>query len=97
MVRGTNMNPGVPQCKNYWKWGHSAGVCCIQESKYAKCNRLHLTNNHYDFAWSYKANNKVNPSRLETKKDEPCPHVFKYLNCKGSHLADSVDCLFWKH
>jgi len=21
MVRGTNMNPGAPQCKNCWKWG----------------------------------------------------------------------------
>jgi len=23
MVRATNMNPGVPQCHNYWKWDHS--------------------------------------------------------------------------
>jgi len=22
-----NMNPRVPQCKNCWKWGHTAGVC----------------------------------------------------------------------
>jgi len=22
-IKGTNMNPGVPQCKNCWKWGHS--------------------------------------------------------------------------
>jgi len=29
MVRGANMNPGVPQCKNCWKWGHSTGVCHI--------------------------------------------------------------------
>jgi len=22
-VRATNMNPGIPQCHNCWKWGHS--------------------------------------------------------------------------
>ena len=24
-VRGANMNPDVPQCKNCWKWGHLVG------------------------------------------------------------------------
>jgi len=28
-VWGANMNPGVPQYKNCWKWGHTAGVCHI--------------------------------------------------------------------
>ena len=31
------------------------------------------------------------------KKGEPCPHTFRYSNCKGKHLADSTDCPFWKH
>jgi len=22
-IRGANTNPGVPQCKNCWRWGHS--------------------------------------------------------------------------
>ena len=26
-VHGTNMNPGVPQCKNCWKWGHLTLSC----------------------------------------------------------------------
>jgi len=26
-IRGANMNPGVPQCKNCWKWGHSTFSC----------------------------------------------------------------------
>ena len=26
-VRATNMNPGVPQCHNCWKWGHSTFSC----------------------------------------------------------------------
>ena len=49
MVRGANMNPGIPQCKNCWKWGHSTGVCHIQGSKYAKCNSPYLTDKHCDF------------------------------------------------
>ena len=97
IVKGANMNPGVPQCKNCWKWGHSTGICCIQESKCAKCNGPHLTDNHCDFAWYYKANSKSTPPRIETKKGEPCPHMFKCLNCKGSYVTDSVECPFWKH
>ena len=97
IVRGANMNPSIPQCKNCWKWGHLAVVCQIQGSKYAKCNGPHLTDNHHDFTWCCKANNKLNSSRLETKKSEPYPHLFKYLNCKSSYIADSVECLFWKH
>jgi len=27
MVRGANVNPGVPQCKNCWKWCHSSFSC----------------------------------------------------------------------
>ena len=96
-VRGTNMNPGIPQCKNCWKWGHLAGVCQIQGSKCTKFNGPHLTDNHHDFAWCCKANDKLNPPRLETKKSEPCSHSFKCLNCKGPHVADSVECPFWKH
>ena len=38
-ICGANMNPGVPQCKNCWKWGHSTFLCHIQE---AKC--IYLTN-----------------------------------------------------
>ena len=50
IVRGTNINPGVSQCKNCWKWRHSTGVCRIQGSKCAKYNGLHLTDNHREFA-----------------------------------------------
>ena len=96
-VRSANMNPGVPQCKNCWKWGHLAEVCQIQGSKCAKYNGPHLTDNHHNFVWCCKANDKLNPSRLETKKSKPCPHSFKCLNCKGSYIADSVECPFWKH
>ena len=96
-VRGANMNPGVLQCKNCWKWGHTAGVCCIQGAKCVKCNGSHLSINHHHFAWCCKANDKLNPPRLETKKGELCPHSFKCLNCKGDHQADSIECPFWKH
>ena len=91
------MNPDISQCKNCWKWGHLAGVCRIQDLKCAKYNGPYLTDNHHNFTWCCKANNKLNSPRLETKKSEPCPHLFKCLNCKSSHVADSIECLFWKH
>jgi len=96
-VRGTNMNPGVPQCKNCWKWGHSTFSCRIQGAKCVKCNGPHKSEHHREFGWCCKANHKTNPPRLKTKKGEPCPHSFKCSNCKGDHQADSNDCPFWRH
>ena len=96
-VWGANMNLGVPQCKNCWKWGHMAGVCHIQGTKCLKCNGPHLVEHHCHFTWCCKANNKINPPRLETKKGIPCPHLFKCINSKGDHQANSSDCPFWKH
>ena len=97
IVRGTNMSLGIFQCKNCWKWEHLTGICYIQGSKCAKCNDPHLTNNYWEFAWCCKANTKINLPRLETKKGELCPYLFKCFNCKSPHVANSVECLFWKH
>ena len=96
-IRGANMNLGVPQCKNCWKWGHSTFSCRIQGSKCVKCNGPHKSDHHREFGWCCKANPKLNPPRLETKKGDPCPHSFKCSNCKGDHQADSNTCLFWRH
>jgi len=97
MIRGANMNLGVPQCKNCWKWGHSTFSCRIQGAKCIKCNSPHKSEHHREFGWCCKANAKINPPRLETKKGEPCPHTFKCSNCKGDHQADSNICPFWRH
>ena len=88
------MNPGVPQCKNCWKWGHTASMYRIQGSKCVKCNGPHQFIHHHQFAWCCKANNKTNPHRLETKKGKPCPYSFKCSNCKREHQADSTECPF---
>jgi len=96
-IRGANMNPGVPQCKNCWKWGHSTFSCRIQGAKCVKCNGPHKSEHHREFGWCCKGNAKLNPPRLETKKGEPCPHAFKCSNCKGDHQADSNACPFWRH
>jgi len=45
----TNMNPGIPQCKNCWKWGHVTFSCRIQGAKYVKCNGSHKSKNHHKF------------------------------------------------
>ena len=96
-VRSANMNPGILQYKNCWKWGHMVGVCYIQGSKCVRCNGPHLTEHYHHFAWCRKANKKTNLPRLETKKGKPYPYTFKCLNCKSEHQADSYDCSFWKH
>ena len=96
-IRGANMNPGVPLCRNCWKWGHSMFSCRIQGTKCVKCNGLHKSEHHRKFGWCCKANAKSNSRRLETKEGEPCPHAFKCLNCREDHQADSNQCLFWRH
>jgi len=49
MVRGANMNPGVLQCKNCWKWGHSTFLCRIQGAKCIKYNGSHKSEHHREF------------------------------------------------
>jgi len=58
-IRATNMNPGVPQCHNCWKWGHSTFLCCAHDSKCQKCNGPHKLEHHRNlacvtnFIWPY--------------------------------------------
>ena len=40
-IRDANINFGVSQYKNYWKWSHTQGVCRIQSAKCVKCNSPH--------------------------------------------------------
>jgi len=46
-IRGTSMNPRVPQCHNCWKWGHATFACKAHCSKYQKCGGPHKIENHY--------------------------------------------------
>jgi len=64
-IRGANMNPGVPQCKNCWKWGHSTFSCRIQGAKCVKCNGPHKSEHHREFSWCCKSNAKINPPVME--------------------------------
>ena len=96
-IWGANMNLGILQCKNCWKWGHATFSCRVQGSKCVKCNGPHKSENHREFGWCCKANNKINPPRLEMKKGDPCPHTFKCSNCWGDHQADSNQCPFWRY
>ena len=49
-IHGANMNPGVLQFKNCWKWEHSTFLCQAQGSKCIKCNRPHKSEHHQYFA-----------------------------------------------
>ena len=93
IVYSTNMNPVIPQYKNYWKWGYSTLSCCSHVSRYAKYNGVYTTKYHRENAWCCKENK--NFTRVATKGGEPCLHVFKCANYKGDHQADSYTCPFW--
>ena len=92
-IQGTNMNPGILQCKNCWKWGHATLNCHSHVSKYAKYYRAHSTEHHRERAWCCMENKKTN--QAATKAGEPCPHTFKYMNCKGDYQVDSISCSYW--
>jgi len=96
-IRRANMNLGVSQCKNCWRWGHTTFSCRIQGSKCVKYNGPHKSKNHHEFRWCCKVNEKTNSLRLETKKSDLCPHSFKYSNCRGDHQANSNQCPFWRY
>ena len=96
-VRATNMNPGVPQCHNCWKWGHSTFSCRAHGSRCQKCSGSHKLEHHRELAWCCKANPKSNPPRLKTAQGMPCPYSFKCINCKGEHMANDYKCLFWRN
>ena len=94
MVRSTNMNLGIPQYKNCWKWNHTIFACYIHSFKCIKCNNSYKIEHHRYFAWYCKVNFKINLPRLETKSGELCLHSFKYINYKEDCQADSNICPF---
>ena len=49
-VRRANMNPGILQCKNCWKWGHLTFSYRFQDSKCVKYNGPHKSENHCEFS-----------------------------------------------
>ena len=67
-ICGANMSPDILQCKNCWKQGYSTDVCKIQDAKCVKYSSPYQTIHHCEFTWYCKANNKINPSRLEKKR-----------------------------
>ena len=71
-------------------------TCCLYDSKCQKCNSLYKVKHYRDIVWCYKANFKINPSKLKIKKGESCPHLFKCINCKGEHQVITIiqDLLF---
>ena len=92
-----NMNPGILQCKNYWKQSHITFIYYTYRAKCQRYNSLYKLEHHREIVWYCKANFKTNPSKLEIKKGESCTHLFKYTSCKDEYQMDSNNCLFWKH
>ena len=96
-IRVTNMNPGVFQCHNCWKWGHSTFSCRAHGSKCQKWSRPYKLKHHRDLAWYCKANPKLDPPCLKTAQGLPYPHSFKYINCKEDHMVNNYKCPFWRN
>ena len=65
-----NINSGIPQCKNCWKWDHTIFAYCTHGIKCQKCNGPHKLEYYRKIVWYYKANFKTNPLKLETKKEK---------------------------
>ena len=66
-----NINPGIPQCKNCWKWGHLTFSCKVQGAKCVKCNGPHKSEHHWEFGWYCKANAKTNSLGWKPRKTNP--------------------------
>ena len=66
----------------------------VHGTKYIKYNSPHKIEHNKDIAWCYKVNFKSNLPKLETKKEESYPYLFKYINCKGDYQANSNMCPF---
>ena len=87
------MNPGVPQCKNCWKWGYLTLSYQSHISRCTKYNGAYSTEHHREKVQCYKENKNIN--RVATKEEELYPYVLKCTNYKGDHQADSYTCLYW--
>ena len=77
-IQGANMNPGIPQCKNCWKWGHATFLCRIQGSKCIKYNGLHKSEHHRKFGWCCKVNDKI-----RNEEEGTMPPLFQVLKLQG--------------
>src|SRR6267154_4313127 len=98
-IRKTVMHPGLAQCRCCWRWGHPTHKCRFLRfgERCAKCFGTHRTENHRTFAHCCKPNPKANPPTKGTSAAIDCLHAFRCVNCGGSHAADDVKCVYFKH
>ena len=87
------MNPGIPQYKNCQNWGHLTPSYHSHVSRCAKCYGAHSTEHYREKMWYCIENKKLN--YVTTKVSESCPYIFKCINCKGDHQANSYSCPYW--
>jgi len=91
------MYSGIIQYHNCWHLEHPTHGCYTQGTKYQKYCGLHRVENYKFLAWHYKANSKFNSFKEATAAGAPCPHTFKYLNCKKDYAANNNKYPFWYH
>ena len=96
-ICSTNMNLGVPQCKNCWKWDHSTLICWLYIYRCSKYYEPHNIEHHREKVWCCKENKNSKPPRLIIKEGEPCTYIFKCINYKEDYQADSFSYLYWRN
>ena len=69
-IRGTNMNPGVPQYRNCWKWGHTTFAYRVHRVRCPKYSGPYKFEHYYDMAWCCRADPKANPPLAGDKAKE---------------------------
>ena len=50
IVQGANINLGISQCKNCWKWRYATFLYRIQGSKCTKCNNPYKSKHYHHFS-----------------------------------------------
>ena len=68
IIRGINMNSGISQGKNCWKWKYITFTCCIHRFKCQKYNGLYKIKHYKDIAWYCKVTFKTNHSDSKPPK-----------------------------
>lgn len=83
-IKRANMNSGISQYKNCWKWDHTIFLYHLQETRCLNCNGLHKVKHHCHFTWYYKANFKTNPLVLKPNRVNFAPIPSNALTARAT-------------
>ena len=74
-IYSTNINSGIFQYKNCQKWGYTIFTYYMYRAKCLKNNKLYKLEHYRNIIWCYKANFKMNLSKLKIPREKSCIQV----------------------